>query len=189
MIDLIHIAEAATSSLAQVAEVVHTTPEGGVLGTLGIDWKLFLAQAINFGVILFVLWRWVLTPVAKRLEDRTRKIEGSLNDARTIEKEKEEFSLWKNKEMTKSRQDASAIIKESQMEAVAVKEALLSKAKEEQEALIKNTQAQLTAEKERTMREIKSEAADLVVASVEKILEQKMDADADQEYVKKVLNL
>src|SRR5262245_53133970 len=65
--------------------------EGGVLGMLGINWKLFIAQLINFGIVLFVLWKWVFKPVSSGLEARTTRIEKSLQDATQLEQAKKEF--------------------------------------------------------------------------------------------------
>jgi F0F1-type ATP synthase membrane subunit b/b' len=43
-------------------------------------------------------------------------------------------------------------------------------------------------EKERTLKEIKHEVADLVVASLEKVLDTKIGADKEKELIKKALN-
>ena len=42
---------------------------------LGIDWKLLIAQIINFLVLLFVLYKFAYRPILSMLEKRTKKIE------------------------------------------------------------------------------------------------------------------
>ena len=56
-------------------EVTKEAGSGGVIGTLGLNWKLFMAQLLNFGIVLFVLWKWVFRPVAGALETRRQRVE------------------------------------------------------------------------------------------------------------------
>ncbi len=103
--DIIHIAKA--------AEVANEAAQAGPVQLFGLNWKLFLAQLINFSVVLFVLWKWVFRPVAKGLADRTTKIENSLAEAERIAAERETFDSWKDKEMAQVRQEANQIIVEA----------------------------------------------------------------------------
>ena len=61
------------------------------VAVLGLNWELFIAQLINFAVILFILWKWVFTPVAKKLQERTDRIEKAMSDANTTEKEQQKM--------------------------------------------------------------------------------------------------
>ena len=45
-----------------------------LLHAFGIDVKLLLAQAVNFGVLLVVLWLVLYKPVMKTLDERKAKI-------------------------------------------------------------------------------------------------------------------
>ena len=46
-----------------------------IIETFHLDWKLFLAQVVNFTIVVFVLWRFAFKPLAKNLAERTRTIE------------------------------------------------------------------------------------------------------------------
>ncbi|OGE86176.1 MAG: ATP synthase F0 subunit B [Candidatus Doudnabacteria bacterium RIFCSPHIGHO2_02_FULL_46_11] len=181
MVDLINIAHAAEEA-ATAAEAA------GPIGTLGLNLKLFVAQLVNFGVVLFVLWRWVLTPVAKRLQERTDRIEKSLQNATALDAEKEKFEIWKKEEMGKVRSLASGIVAESKSQAEKVKVEVLARAKNEQEELLKRAEQQIASEKDKMLREAKEQLASLVVSSVEKVLREKIDDKTDQELIRKALN-
>ena len=77
---------------------------------MNINLKLFIAQLVNFAVVLGILWKFVFTPVANKLQERTDKIEKAMKDATGTEKEKQEFAVWKQQEMTKARTEAGGII-------------------------------------------------------------------------------
>ncbi|MBL8031980.1 MAG: hypothetical protein JNK33_06710, partial [Candidatus Doudnabacteria bacterium] len=66
-------------------EVAHAseaaTGQASGLGSLGLNAKLFIAQLVNFSIIFFVLWRWVFKPITRHLQERTTRIEQSLQDA------------------------------------------------------------------------------------------------------------
>src|SRR4051812_9569976 len=90
--------------IAHAAEAAPAESSGGI-GSLGIDKVKFIAQLVNFAILLFVLWKYAFGPVGRKLEERTAKIEKALHDADRIEKEKREFEVWKNTEMAKARQE------------------------------------------------------------------------------------
>jgi F-type H+-transporting ATPase subunit b len=196
----ISIAQAATDATPHATEIIqeavqHATStaehaeSAGVLGTLGIDWKLFIGQLVNFGIILLVLWKWVFTPVAKKLTERTDKIEKSLHDADRITKEKQEFEVWKNAEMNKARQEALSIVTTAQAEAGKAKQAIIDQTKAEQQKLVDQAKTQIESEKNKALQEAKGELADLVTNATEKILRKKLDHKADQEFIKESLSL
>lgn len=56
-----------------------------LLSQLGINGKLLLAQAVNFGVVLVVLTFVVYRPLARLMEERRRKIELGLHSAEIAE--------------------------------------------------------------------------------------------------------
>ena len=52
-----------------------------IIKNLGIDWKIFLAQLVNFGIVFFVLKKFAFSPIQKLLKERQSKIEKGLDDA------------------------------------------------------------------------------------------------------------
>ncbi|MBI5530112.1 MAG: F0F1 ATP synthase subunit B [Candidatus Doudnabacteria bacterium] len=157
--------------------------EGGV-AVLGINLKLFIAQLVNFAVVLGILWKFVFTPVAKQLQARTEKIEKAMADATTTEKEKQEFAVWKQQEIAKVKTEAGSIISSAQADAGKVKEDLLKQAKEEQQKLIEQGKKQIEQEKAQALQAAKSELADIITTATEKILREKLTGDKDQKLIK-----
>ena len=76
MIDIVY---AATEAARE------TEAATGPIGALGINLKLFIAQLINFAVILLVLWRFAYKPLLAIMKERQKKIEDSLDNAKKIE--------------------------------------------------------------------------------------------------------
>lgn len=173
------------------AQAQTTESEGeedvGVAGMFGLNWKLFLAQLVNFGIVLFVLWKWVFKPVTSGMEARTKKIEESLANADRITEEKASFEQWQKQEMAKARQEAVTIINEAKNTAMATRDEILTQTKAEQEQMISKAKEQLEKEKISAISEAKSQIAELVVASTEKLITAKLDPKQDAKIIKQSL--
>ncbi|HEX3099581.1 MAG TPA: F0F1 ATP synthase subunit B [Patescibacteria group bacterium] len=159
----------------------------GVVGMFGINWKLFLAQLINFGIVLFVLWKWVFKPVTKGLSDRTDKIEGSLQEAERIMKDRSDFDSWKQGEISTVRSEASGIIAQAKQTAEELKTQTLKTTADEQNRLIEQAKERLAQEKTAMMESAKSELADIVVQATSTILKAKIDPTKDKQLIEDAL--
>jgi F-type H+-transporting ATPase subunit b len=59
---------------------------GELFATFGLDWRLLLVQAINFGLLLVVLWRFLYRPVLRILDERRDKIAESVQKAEAADR-------------------------------------------------------------------------------------------------------
>lgn len=177
--------------LHHIVPVAHAAAEeaqtGGVAGLLGINWKLFVAQLINFAIVLFVLWKWVFGPLGKKLQERTEKIEKSLNQSKEIEEKLRNAEDTRLQEIEKARKDANDIVLKAQKAAEQTKEGILAEAKKSAEGLIEQARKQIESEKNRLMTEIKEETANMVVMATEKIIREKLDPKKDEHLIKESL--
>ncbi len=195
-IQVAYAAEAAEHEVITAAAEKTTTVEHvaapeqapeGIAGKLGLDVTYFIGQLITFSILLFVLWKWVFTPVAKKLTERAENIEKAIHDAERITKEKLAFESWKNEQMVNARHEASVIIGGAQTEANKIKDQTLVITKNDQEKIIAQARAQIEQEKNQALASAKGELANLVTFATEKIIKQKMDSHKDQEMVKELL--
>lgn len=182
MIDpiFIHIAQAAETA----TEEVH---KSGVIGTLGLNLQLFVAQLVNFGIVMLVLWKWVFTPVTQALKARTDRIEKSLQTAEKTEQDRAEFEKWKAAQLSKARQEAAEIIRSAKDDADALKASMLVEAKDEQETLMKKGRKQMEAETSQAIQAMKAEMADLVTKAAESVLKQTLDSAKDKKLISETI--
>jgi F0F1-type ATP synthase membrane subunit b/b' len=45
---------------------------GDLFAAFGINWKLLVIQAVNFGVLLLALWYFLYTPVLTMIDERKK---------------------------------------------------------------------------------------------------------------------
>ncbi len=88
-----------------------------IVSTFHIDWKIIIAQAINFGVVFAVLYIFALKPLSKLMAERAEKIAKGINDAKTnasvLEKTQKEYEDV----LIKARTEADVIFQQGKKEA------------------------------------------------------------------------
>lgn len=161
--------------------------ETGVVGMFGLNWKLLLAQLINFGIVVFVLWKFAWKPITTGLTERTKKIEDSLAEARKIAEDRQTFDSWKNAEMSQVKKTAQEIITKAKADAEQIQSQTLEQTKLEQQQIISQTQETLQQEKTSILNSAKNEIADLIVLATEKIIQTKLDSNKDQQIIAETL--
>lgn len=164
-----------------IPEIATGTP--AFIGTLGLNWKLFLAQLVNFSVVVFVLWKWAYKPLVKLMDERSAKIEKSLEDARRIEREMKAMEETRAATLLQTKKEAQKILADTQSAAERERVALVAKTKEETEKILANAKLTIAREKEQMFTEAKAHLGELVVTAAEKILREKIDTKKDKELV------
>lgn len=158
-----------------------------LLTKLGIDWKLLLAQIVNFVILLAILYKFLYKPVIKLLEDRQAKIEKSLKQAEEIQKNLYTSEGEKAKVLEAARGEAGKIVAESREMAIKVRDEMLNKAKMEAANIVDSGKKELLAEKETMMRDAKTELADILKMAAEKIIKEKLDSERDAALIEKTI--
>lgn len=157
------------------------------LAALGLDGKLFLAQLINFSVILFVMWKWVYTPLLNTLDERTKKIARGLADAEEARSLKQTAETDKQQAVSAARKEAKSIIEDARVVVMRERETMLATAKEEVGQIIAQGKEQILADKNAAIRAAKAELGDVVIAAVEKIAREKIDPHKDAKLLQELL--
>lgn len=171
-------------------ELTQATTEAassGGIAALGVNWKIFIAQLVNFMVVLLILWRWVYRPVVKLLDERREKIGASIENAEKIEKDLVTLENRKTEVMREAERQAHGIITEAGRMAEENRTEAAARARAEVEKIVKQGKEQLATDKALMVAEAKNEIADLVVLATSKVLEEKIDATHDRKLVEKVL--
>lgn len=158
-----------------VAEVVQASESVGGLGTLGINLKIFLAQLLNFAIVLLVLWKWAYKPIVKILEERQEKIERGVKQADDVEKRVQDLERERHEVLATAKSDAAKVLEDVRVTADERKKELLAKAKEEVKGVVAQGKAQLEAQKVQMIQEAREEIAAIAVEAARKILADGVD--------------
>ena len=147
-----------------------------LIDTFHLDFKLFIAQVINFAIVLAVLYWFAFKPLVKIMAERTNKISKSLDDAKLIEQKLSETKDEFNKTIAEAKKQANEILEKAREQADAKKSETVARAKEEIGQIINQEKQKMQAE-----------VAGLVILAVEKVLDKKIDKKEDLELIKKII--
>ena len=154
-----------------------------LLDNLGVDgWKL-IAQLINFGIVLFVLWRFAYKPVLEMLETRRQKIAKSMDEAEQIKAELAETQEERDKVMAEANQKAEKLIADAKEATKQVGKAEGERAVKQAEEIIRKAREATKADRERMMAELKAEIGRLVVETTAKVSGKVLTAEDQQRLI------
>lgn len=158
-----------------------------LLSALGIDWKILIAQFVNFAILIWVLQRFAYKPIIKFLETRTKKIESGLKNTELAKKKILEIGEKEKEIIKKAKQEARKIIDSSEEIARKNQDEIMRKAEENVKMLSELAEKKIEQEKAKIISEAKSEIADMVVLATEKIIGEKLNSEKDKDLINQII--
>jgi len=141
-----------------------------------INFSQVLFQVVNFGVIFWVLTKYLYKPVLKLLADRQEKINAGLAAAEKNLKTEQASEDEKKAILAKTRKEAAAIIKDATVESKKQADAMIKEAKEK--AALEANRILTKAENAAAQKQKEASLAlkDLVIATTSKVLSETLSA-------------
>jgi F-type H+-transporting ATPase subunit b len=170
-----------------VSQATQTVEATGGLGMLGINLKIFIAQLINFVIVLFVLWKWAYTPLVRLLDQRSERIEKSMKQADEIEKRIKKVAEDQKRIVNQAKTEAAIILDQARADADRRKKELLEGAKAEVQRVVTQGKEQLRIEKADMLRDAKSEIVDLALAAATKVLKESITEKTSHKLAEEVV--
>jgi len=151
------------------------------LDALGIDWKLLLAQIVNFLILLILLTKFLYKPIVKMLDDRSKKIDTGLKAAEKSEQDLKKADVDAEKIREKAYKEANEILVNAKTEASDEAKQIVSKAEAQAEEIRKYAAEEALSSKDKAMRAAKGELSNLVTLALGKIIgEQFSESDKEK---------
>lgn len=158
-----------------------------ILSSFHIDWKVLIAQLVNFTIVVFVLWFFALKPLAKKMAERSDKIEKSLADAKVIEEKLEHVSAEEKRQMIEAKKEAEKILAGAQQLVDKQKQETVDKAKAEVAKIVEASKKQIAQQKQEMVADVKKEVSELVILAAQKIIAEKLTDAKDQKIIEDVI--
>lgn len=157
------------------------------IAALGLDWKLFISQVVNF-VILFILLRlFAYKPILRVLEQRRKTIEKSLQTAKLIEKREQELGEQESRRLQLAKEKADQIIDQTKQATETMRQHVLDEINRDRELARKRLDEEMRSLKEQTIEEAKKELASLVTAASLRVLGKVADRSLNEKIVQQSL--
>lgn len=133
-------------------------------------WEEIVIGSVAFGVLCFVLMKFVFPQMEKTFQARVDAIEGGLKKAETAQAEANQLLEQYKAQLAEARTEAARIRDEARADAEGIRQDVLAKAREESDRIIAAGNEQLSAQREAIVRELRSEVGTLAVDLASKIV-------------------
>lgn len=156
-----------------------------VLEHFGVDWRLFLAQIVNFLVIAYVFKRFLYKPILSTIKRRQELIEKGLKDAEKAGRALENAQEEQDKIVESASREAEKIILEAKKQSDELREELFQKTNSDIERLMNETRNQIELEKVEFMKESRATALEIARSVLNEAVKNMFDKKEQAEIVKK----
>lgn len=160
---------------------------GSVLQTLGIDVKLLIFQIIAFGILLWLMGKYVFPVLIKAIDDRQKTIETGLKEATEARKALENAEAKADDLLHEARKEAEALMQRSQEEAAGAMLVAEQKAKERADQIVTDARTTLAVDVRKAREALKRDTISLVALATEHVVGEKIDAQKDSELIARAL--
>lgn len=140
------------------------------------DQNLFVAQTINFFLLLALVYYLLYKPVRTFMDKRTAEIEHQIRSAEENQKAAEVLRLELEEQLKDSRQQARQIVDEATKRAEDIQAKLIAEAKAEARTILERAQREIQLEKEKAWAEMKQQVGELSVLLASKVIDESLDA-------------
>lgn len=166
--------------LAATAEA--SAEKAGFFETFGVHWHYFVAQLINFIIVLFVLKKFAFGPIQKMLEQRKNRIAEGEEKLKRIEEQLAESEQRTQEAIDKANADAQRMIDEAKESAAALSEKKAQEAVASAQQILAKAEEAAKAERNAMTAELKKEFGRLVTSTTANVTG-KVLTDEDQKRI------
>lgn len=150
-----------------------------MLGSVGFNWHVALANFVNFLIILFLLNRFVFTRIGKVIDDRDQHIKQGLLDAQEAGRAKAEAHTHKEEIIRHAETEAHTIVNDAHKKAELLAVEVKDKAVHEAQAVLAEAATKKDHAKKEAEKEFAALAPKLVADLTRKALRETMTKESN----------
>lgn len=169
----------------ETAEVV----EQGLLGSMGIDLKMFILQLVNLAIVFIVLWFLILKPITKKMAERQKTIDEGLSNSQKIEQMLKKSEADYKDQMHTAKAEANQILEKAKLDAELTAESIKKNTRNDIDQMTLTAKKNIDDEKQKMVANFKNEASDIVVLALKKIVSDNFDSSKDKKEIEEALEI
>jgi F-type H+-transporting ATPase subunit b len=157
--------------------------DGNVLTSLGINPLNLVGQMISFGILVYILQKFIYKPILKKLNDREKMIQKGIKAAEDNLSQREQIAQEQKKILAKTSKDAEKILQKTKEDANKIKEEIIEASKKEAEKIMAKRQVEMNEEFEKQRKVLRNEAVGLSAQIAKKVIKGYLDEKSQTEII------
>ena len=154
---------------------------------IGINLAGLITQLVSFGILLFLLSKFLYKPIVRMLDERSGKIRESLEASERAQVEAASSREETQKQLVEARAEGQRMIAQARDVADRFREEELAKAREEIAAERSRAEANIQRERDAAIEELRREFSGLAVVAAERVIRRSLDESDHNELIQQVL--
>jgi F-type H+-transporting ATPase subunit b len=146
-----------------------------LLQSFGVDWRLLVVQAVNFGVLLVALTYFLYKPVLNILDERRKKIEQGVIDASKAKEELDNAEAKAEDIIAEASNKAEGVVLSAKEIAEQKKQEIIAEAQIRSEAIEADAKAKAQEAAKRALDNSNEEIARTAILAAERLLKKKLN--------------
>jgi F-type H+-transporting ATPase subunit b len=155
---------------------------------LGLNVSELIWQIVAFGLLIFVLQRFLYRPVLRMLDERRSRIDQSMRDAQTAAEKAAAAQAEFERRINDSKKEAQVILAKANETSAKLKEELLVEAREQARELVDKAKEEIEAERARTMSQLEKQIADLAITVSQRVIGESLNEETQRRLIGDFLN-
>ena len=159
--------------------VLNVPPPSGnlldsIVQTFGVDWSAIAAQAVNFGIVTLILWKFAFSPLMKVINARQKEIQDALQYAEDSKVRLAEAERQSTEKLKRATEEATVIVRQARENATTLLEDQKHQALLQSRNIVEKARESTREEHTQLLREAKRDVARLVAELSVKVLEKEL---------------
>ena len=144
------------------------------------DTGLLFWMTVIFGLVLFILAKFGFPLITGMVENRNKRINDSLEAARTAEQAIAHLKEEQERIITETRTEQNRLMQEAAAERDRMIAQAQDQARAEAQKIMEDAKVRINQEKEAAMKELRNEVAKMSIAIAEKVVRKDLASDSAQ---------
>lgn len=153
-----------------------------------IETGLIIWSSISFGILVFLLYKFLLPPILNMIDEREGKIKEALSAAEDTKKEAGNLLDEYRKKLDESRKIADQIIENSKSESQMIIKDAVERSKNETKIILNQAKSEIEAARKKMIKDVKNISADLVVLAASKVIEKNLKKEDNLALISEIIN-
>lgn len=145
-------------------------------------------QVFNFLVLMWLLKRYLYTPVTEVLKERTRTIENEIQEAEQKNSEAEKLKEKYQQELKENRLQAQSILEEAESRAKNKARETIKESKREAEMIKEKKMQEIEEAKKEALLDLRNEVATISLLIAGKIIQESIDQKKHEQLINQYIS-
>jgi F-type H+-transporting ATPase subunit b len=156
-------------------------------GELGINWHGLLAQFISFGILLALLLLVAYKPITKMLDERSKKIKDSMDQAEFIKQQVAKTEQMVQEHLAQARKEGQNVVAQAAQIGEKLREEARQQARQDAEAIVARARTEIQAEREEAIAKLRKEFVEVAILAAEKVINRALDKETHRKLIEETL--